>query len=440
VKKHFVAIAIIVCAMMATAEKSSAPSSMITAQAAASWLQSTAIKTDAGVVWPADPNDPKSVNTTLYAGTPGPILFLLESYRYTKKPEYLSFAKRGADALLASAKKEDSSGLYEGLAGTGFTLGEMYLVTRDKKYRDGALQCVQWIVDRATPAGKGIRWDEGNDIVGGAAGTGLFLLWADKNLHAPKARATATAAGQHLVEIGQSQGDGKTKWMMDDKFPREMPNFSHGTAGIAYFLATLYQETHEQQFLDASKAGANYLISIADKEGDGCMIYHDNEHKDLYYLSWCHGPAGTARLFYRLYQITNDPQWMDWMKRSAKALILNDVPNKSVTPGEWDNISACCGTTAQSEFFLDMYVLTHDRQYLEVARKGTDRLLSDATTDAHGARWIQAETRVKPDLRIAQTGFMQGSSGVGMWLLHFGEFSAGAKQPAIVFPDNPFTY
>jgi lantibiotic modifying enzyme len=440
-KRQFVAmVAIVVYATMAAAQQSSAPSSMTTAQAAARWIQSTAIKTDTGVVWPADSNDPKSVNTSLYAGTPGPILFFLESYRYTKKADYLDFAKRGADALLASAKKEDPTGLYEGLAGTGFTLGEMYLVTRDEKYRKGALQCAQWIMDRAKPSGKGVEWDQGNDIIAGAAGTGLFLLWADKNLQAPGARATAIAAGQHLLEIGQPQGDGKTKWMMDDKFPREMPNFAHGTAGIAYFFATLYRETRQQQFLDAAKAGANYLISIADKQGDICMIYHDDENKNLYYLSWCHGPAGTARLFYRLYQITNDPQWMTWMKRSASALIQNDVPNKAVTPGEWDNISACCGTTAQAEFFLDMYLLTHDRQYLELARKGTARLLSDATMDSHGARWVQAEHRTKPDLRVAQTGFMQGASGVGMWLLHFGEFSAGTKLPAIVFPDNPFTY
>jgi len=431
---------ILVCTTIAFAQKSVGPLCISTAQKAAKWIESTGIKTDAGLVWPADPENPKTVNTSLYAGTPGPILFFLEEYRYTKSPAYLTLARQGADALQAAVKKDASTGLYEGLAGTGFTLGEMYLATGDAKYRDGALQCVQWIVERAKSSGKGVQWDEGNDIIGGASGTGLFLLWADKNLKAPKARDTAIAAGRHLVEIGQPQGDGKTKWMMDDKFPREMPNFSHGTAGIAYFLATLYRETHEQEFLNAAKSGANYLISIADKQGEICMVYHDNEHKDLYYLSWCHGPAGIARLFYRLYQVTNDPQWMEWMKRSAKAMIANDVPNKAVTPGEWDNISACCGTTAQSEFFLDMYLVTHDQQYLALARKGTDRLLSAATTDAKGARWVQAETRVKPDIRIAQTGFMQGASGVGMWLLHFGEFSAGKKHTPMVFPDNPFEY
>ena len=46
-------------------------------------------------------------------------------------------------------------------------------------------------------------------------------------------------------------------------------------------------------------------------EGDSCLIYrHTPDATDLYYYAWCHGPAGTSRLFYRLYQITGDRSWM----------------------------------------------------------------------------------------------------------------------------------
>ncbi len=410
-----------------------------TAKQAAQWIESTAMPTDKGIVWASDPKDPKTVNTSLYAGTPGPILFLLESYRYTGDERALADAKKGADALLASIKKDDSTGLYEGLAGSGYTLGEVYLFTHDKKYLDGAIECIDWLKAKAKPAGDGIEWEDGTDIIGGAAGTGLFLLWADKELKAPGARDLAIAAGKRLVEIGESKGTGKTSWLMSTKYP-EMPNFAHGTAGVAYFLTTLYLETQQKEFLNAGLAGANYLISIADLQHGMCLIYHDDKRKNLYYLSWCHGPAGDARLFYQLYRATKDAKWIDWMKRSAQAMIANGAPNVVVTPGEWNNISACCGVTGQSEFFLDAYEVTHDRQYLDLARKGTARLLSAVTKDENGARWIQAETRVKPDLLLAQTGFMQGASGVGMWLLHMGEFSEGGKKPVLTFPDNPFPY
>ncbi len=408
---------------------------------AARWIDASAVKTAEGTVWPADPADPKSVNTTLYAGSPGPILFYLELYRRTNDPAYLRSARSGADALLAGVPKERDAGLYEGIAGTGFTLAHMYLTTHDQKYRDGALASVQWIRDHARKIGAGVQWNEATDVISGASGTGLFLLWAARELGAADAVPLAAAAGSRLVERAQRVAPAGLKWMMDDKFPNEMPNFSHGTAGVAYFLATLYQDTHEQKFLDAAIAGAKYLQSIADTTGDACLIYHDSSQagKGIYYLGWCHGPAGTARLFYRLYQATGDRMWMEWANKSARALVANGGPERAVTPGEWDNVGMCCGIAAEAEFFLGMYHVTHDATYLEAATKGTARVLAKGTRDDKGLRWVQAEHRVKPELRLAQTGYMQGASGLGIWLMHAGASSTNDGK-AIVLPDNPFPY
>ena len=73
-------------------------------------------------------------------------------------------------------------------------------------------------------------------------------------------------------------------------------------------------------FLYAAVQAARQLQSIAVTRGDRCLIHHDDSAagQSLYYLSWCHGPAGTARLFYRLWQATHDPDWMAWLNRSAK--------------------------------------------------------------------------------------------------------------------------
>jgi hypothetical protein len=45
--------------------------------------------------------------------------------------------------------------------------------------------------------------------------------------------------------------------------------------------------------------------------------------------------------------------------------------------------------------------------------------------------------RVKPDLLVAQTGFMQGASGMGMLLFRLDDLERGQKSP-IIFPDSPF--
>jgi lantibiotic modifying enzyme len=239
-----------------------------------------------------------------------------------------------------------------------------------------------------------------------------------------------------MIERGQAQKTG-LKWAMTPKFARLMPNFSHGTAGSAYFLATLYGETKKREFLDAALAGASYLKSVAKTEGDVCLIFHHEPGgEELYYLGWCHGPVGTARLFYRLYKVTGDRSWMDLVHRSARAVIESGIPEKQ-TEGFWNNVSQCCGSAGVAEFFLSLYQVTKDRRYLDFSKRVTANLLTRSSREGRGVKWIQAEHRVKPDLLAAQTGFMQGASGIGLWLLRLDRFERG-NPGHIVFPDSPF--
>ena len=64
-------------------------------------------------------------------------------------------------------------------------------------------------------------------------------------------------------------------------------------------------------------------------------------------------------------------------------------------------------------------------------------MLAKGRLDRDGMRWIQAEHRVRPELLVAQTGYMQGAAGIGMLLFHLDSFLRG-ERPAIVFPDSPF--
>lgn len=405
---------------------------------AQAWIQSAAIKSEQGTAWLANPLDPKSVTLNLYAGTPGVVIFLLETYRATDNqyiPALLD-AKSGADYLVNNLDKQNDNGLYTGLAGLGFALVETYKVTKDEKYRSAAMRVAQLLKDRAGRAGRGIEWNDSTDIISGNAGIGLFLLYAARELGDASLQQLAVQAGQRLIEVGQPEAGG-TKWAMNKSFPRLMPNFSHGTAGIAYFLATLYQETKQKEFLDAALAGATYLKAVAKTDGDICMIFHDEpDGKDLYYLSWCHGPAGTARLFYRLYQVTGDKSWMELVKKSARAIMKSGIPEKA-TPGFWNNVSQCCGSAGVGEFFLSLYQVTKDKSYLEFVKRVTANLMVRAAKENNGIKWIQAENRKEPDVQLAQTGYMQGASGIGMFLLRLD--AAGInKKPAITFPDSPF--
>ncbi len=402
------------------------------------WLRASAARTAEGTVWPADPRDAKSANNSLYSGNPGVVLFFLQAARATGDRSYLKDARAGADALLNAIAKdtEQSAGLYTGIAGIGFALIETYKATKEEKYRGGALAVADRLRERAQERGAGVEWSDVTDIISGSAGAGLFLLYAARELKQPTWRDVAARAGKRLIELARPENGG-LKWAMDPKFPRLMPNFSHGTAGVAYFLATLYQETRRKEFLDAALAGARYLLSIARTEGEVCLIFHNEpDGKELHYLSWCHGPAGTARLFYRLYQVTGAAQWMDWVRKSARAILASGVPEKQ-TPGFWNNVGQCCGTAGAAEFLLSLHRITGDAEYLAFARRATDQILSRATRESGGLRWVHAEHRVRPELLVAQTGYMQGAAGIGMWLLRLDAFDRG-RRGGITFPDSPW--
>jgi uncharacterized protein YyaL (SSP411 family) len=127
---------------------------------------------------------------------------------------------------------------------------------------------------------------------------------------------------------------------------------------------------------------------------------------------------------------------MEWLKKSARALLQSGIPEKQ-TPGFWNNVGQCCGSAGVAEFSLSLYEMTRDRAYLDFSKRVTANLIARATRDSNGMKWIQAEHRVRPDLLIAQTGYMQGAAGIGMLLLHLDDFERG-KKARIRFPDSPF--
>jgi hypothetical protein len=177
------------------------------------WIKSSAVKTPDGMVWPGVPGDPKSIGKTLYSGTPGVVLFFLEAYYSTGNKRYLEDACKGANHLLASVPGEKNTGLYTGIAGTGFVLEETFKASGKKKYRDGVRLCIRLIRSRAENKGKGIQWDKYTDIISGSAGTGLFLLYIAKKLEDPGLYDLAARAGTRLLEIGIPEKNG-LKWFM----------------------------------------------------------------------------------------------------------------------------------------------------------------------------------------------------------------------------------
>jgi lantibiotic modifying enzyme len=406
---------------------------------AARWLRATAVASAPGTTWPTVPPD-ATPRLDLYSGSPGVVLFLVELHRATGDRAWLDLATAGADHLAASlpdaAAGDGAAGLYTGLAGLAFTLETVARASGNARHRAAARKALGTLVGGARDAGAGAEWSDTTDIISGSAGVGLYLLRASATLGDASARPLAERVGRRLLEREHRTGDASL-WMMAPSFPRNMPNFSHGTAGVAYFLAALGAATREPAFVNGAVRGARYLQEIATPTaGGGRRIFHnDPDGRELFYLSWCHGPAGTARLFHQLGVMTGERGWSAYVAELARGIVDSRVPERS--PGFWNNVSQCCGNCGVSDFFVDLYGVTRDPAHLAFARRCADDTLLRATADGDGLKWVQAENRVSPNVVLAQTGLMQGAAGVGLSMLRLDGALRGRK-PAVVLPDSPF--
>jgi lantibiotic modifying enzyme len=405
----------------------------------AEWIERSRQDTGHGVRWPADPLRPGSYEPDLYNGAAGVVVFLAELHRSTGDDRWRTAAAAGADDLIAEVAAQGETldcGLYSGLAGIGFAVASVATAGGDPRFDRAARDIFARVKARARAAGGGVQWDDSFDVISGSAGIGLALLQAHRRWGDEEALALARKAGLRLIERGVP-AEGGTMWFPSATLHTNYPNFSHGAAGVGYFLASLHQRTGERVFLDAALSGARYLDAIASRKGDATLIFHhDPGGRDLYYLSWCHGPPGAARLFYRLHQTTGDRQWLEWVHALTRGLLATGAPEQR-SPGFWENISQCCGDTGIGQYFLDLERYLHD----PAARSMIERVVADtmrrATEDPAGLRWVQAENRTEPANRVAQTGFMQGAAGVGTFLLRLDRTAAG-KRWAIDLPDTPF--
>ena len=401
------------------------------------WLAASAIHGPNGISWPSDPTNPKSVSTDLYNGMAGVVLFYLELHNATKDPNALKMARGGADFLLSSLPDEEGAqmGLYTGVAGTAIVLSYAHSVTGDERYQKGIDRALSLLQKGARRNGLGVEWNDSTDIVSGSAGIGLALLALSRQ-RAINTQELAALAGDRLIERSQVVGDGRM-WLISPQMPRNYPNFSHGTAGVSYFLTHLSGTTKSRGHLEAALAGERYLQSIVTATPNGGqMIYHSTPgNEQLYYLSWCHGPAGTARLYRALGAVTSDPKWDARVRQLALGIQHMKVPERS--PGFWNNISQCCGNCGVSEFFIAMHRASGDARHLAYAEEIGHDTLARATPEGGGLKWIQAEHRVRPELLIAQTGLMQGAAGVGLAMLHL-DGVRERRNRLVVLPDDPF--
>lgn len=423
----------------------------------ADWLRSTESRNG---FWLPEPDRPEIRQTVsapngFYTGSAGMALFFADLAKATGERGYWNDAKRAGDYLMRSwqdTAKVDAAGtqfsLYTGLAGTLHALAVLARETGDRAYRTELAAGLEFLLAGAKPQGGGVGWTVWPGMTGNGGIVVALLAIAEQLDDATLRRRlqqAARAAGTRIVEQAAKDPRGGLRWQgMPPALAQQpegsyFPNHQLGTAGVAFALARLATVTGEKRFLNAALGGAEHLRTIATVEQDAALIhFREPDLQDIFYLGYCNGPAGTARLYYQLYLATRDPAHLAWAEMLARGVMASGVPEHQ-TPGLWNVTCQCCGSAGIVDFFLGMWAATGKAEYRAFAIRVADQMLSRRTDhDGKGFRWYQAYTRVKPAEVTAETGYMVGAAGIAAALLHVELAETGRYQGILVPADHPF--
>ena len=403
---------------------------LATAESAARWLVATARQDGEAWTWAACPDVGGAAVHSLYSGGAGVALFFSELHAATGSAEWLEAAERAARGLQRAfdvEAGERGAGLFTGVGGMLLAMQVVYERSRDPDLDAAIRRGLAWFAQRAANGSRdaAITFGPVTDVISGDAGIGELMLWLAARRPDSPARAIAAGIARHLAAIAEPAEPGY-RWKMSPTYPRAMPNYSHGTGGVAAFLARA-AELHPDALVKA-RGGGEWLLHLADERG--MVFHHEPGGEDLFYWGWCHGPAGTSVLFSRLAHATGESRWADAARRPLQPVLQSGLPERRLA-GLWNTVGQCCGTAGVSAYVLRL--ADGDARLLAFCERLAGDIARRATVVGDGRKWIQSEHRVRPELLQAQVGWAQGASGIGLALLELDAALRG-RAPAVELP------
>jgi lantibiotic modifying enzyme len=371
-------------------------------------IAKNAVKKETGIGWVTVNNEGKEQESIdFYGGNTGTCYFFLKAYAATHEAQHLATAKQCMAYILSQAKRDDAglyfrdkqNGFFSGNAGQAYLFLYAYHLTKDKQY----LKTAEEFTDRmvARPA---IAPGSSPDIIGGAAGTGLYLLKIHEVTKKPEYLAAAVRLGDFLVQQAEPAEKGLTWKVTGPNITYYFVGFSHGPAGMGYYLDRLYRVTRNEKYRETADKAMEYIDSIAIREKDYVKWAHEKLHSPTRFSSqWCHGNPGMTPFFLELYEISKDKTYLDWARKNT-AYILDQGVNVR------KNGSVCHGISGNTAAVWMMYKATKDPKYFADVRDGIRQLEETVRKDPDGYYWEAPAAKVDYSYNL-------GLAGIGDFLV-----------------------
>lgn len=435
-----------------TADADSADAYLKTALNAEQYISRYQIDTPDGTYWSTQKNDP--IDLTYYSGAAGLALFYWELFVVTGERRFDQIARRGFDyvakhwqeAVAIKTMTHDTSALpsYQlggaaGLGGIGEALLAAYQTYGDLIYAKAAKDIGHFYEQHAEHDDSGSRWT-GSIAVSFDGGALLFLVALYRAFPERWLWELIVDAGDWYVAQGHRTPDGYLRFNgLEGRFDFELPNFGYGSSGAGYVLLKLFETLHDNRYLQAAEDVARYLDAIKLRQTRGYLIPYriGLDETPFFYLGNCHGPAGTARFFYYLYQVTGNREYLAFIDDLVDGFESFGAPEHE-SKGLWNSVCLCCGHAGILHFFIGLYLVQPGERWKQLIRRTARVLLGYAEHNDDGSvDWPEAWERIKSDELSRRIGYSDGAAGIAASLLELYTLEQGTYNwPRFV--DDPF--
>lgn len=371
----------------------------------------------------ADSNYSWARSESLYSGSAGIALYLLELGRYTGEQRFTDTAEKAMTSTLEYCRTTPSPyyALITGRMSVSFAALRFFERTGKRSYLDAALELAKNCKEFLTPT-------SADDFINGTSGTLLGLLLLHEASGEEWLLECANAYADHLVRKAHLGAQG-LYWDRTHRQIRGLCGFSHGASGIGFVFAEAARYVGndalnyiaEQAYLYEEQYFNPAVGNWADfRKG----IYRDQdqqEHEENYlsgnmefftqgsYMNaWCHGAAGIGLARVRATELFGNPHYRT---EAENALAMTHKTNVAFHSIE-TNFSLCHGGGGNADVFIEAFRVWKDEKYLAYCETVAEMALEQHTT--HGS-YRSGFGLAAPGME--DRSLYMGAAGVGYFFL-----------------------
>lgn len=337
-----------------------------------------------------------------------------------------------------------------GLSGISHFITEAAIITKNENYLNLAIDITNWIIEHSpfkpgeTPIGLYFGYGympwlltrlsilsnnhqleaEAENIANllvkqeinqynishGSAGLGLMFINLYQMTNNQLYLLYAKKMADHI--ISGMERDKHVLWKMFDnkKENKKSPyslGYSHGIAGIGYFLAALYHETKEEEYLQLTR---DIIVTLADtaiynasKEGLLWKHSYGNDPKAAWTF-WCNGSAGVGKFLLLVDELNLDHSAYPLSEKAINAVAESNI---------YGSNCQCHGLAGNADFLVQAFKTFHSNKIKEKIDEYLNLLGSLAILKEDFPLWT-AE-----DKKTLSFDFMTGNTGIYSFLLRY---------------------